>query len=75
MYTRGAGGTPAGVVITSEFSAVTTILNGALRINPFDVVNGAGVLDKALSMSKAEKEGRRMVSERASEREYEPTLN
>jgi len=63
VYTRGnrAGSksSPAGVVITSEFSTVTTILNGALRINPFDVVKSADTLDKALSMSRREKEGRR----------------
>jgi len=63
VYTRGARAgsrsSPAGVVITSEFSAVTTILNGALRINPFDVVKSADTLDKALSMSRREKEARR----------------
>jgi trehalose 6-phosphate synthase/phosphatase len=29
--------TPPGVVISSEFSAVCSVLNGALRCNPFDI--------------------------------------
>ena len=28
---------PPGVVISSEFSAVSTVLNGALRVNPYDI--------------------------------------
>jgi len=48
-----------GVVIASEFSAVCSILNGALRVNPFDIQMTATVIDKALSMDIQEREGRR----------------
>ena len=48
-----------GVVIASEFSAVCSILNGALRVNPFDIQMTITVIDKALSMGKQEREGRR----------------
>lgn len=50
---------PAGVVIASEFSAVCSILNGALRVNPFDIQMTVTIMDKALSMDDEEKEGRR----------------
>lgn len=49
----------AGVVIASEFSAVCSVLNGALRVNPFDVQMTASCIDKALTMPQSEKEGRR----------------
>lgn len=48
-----------GVVIASEFSAVCSILNGALRVNPFDVQMTITIIDKALSMDVQEREGRR----------------
>jgi trehalose 6-phosphate synthase/phosphatase len=48
-----------GVVIASEFSAVCSILNGALRVNPFDIQMTNTIIDKALSMEFQEKEGRR----------------
>jgi len=48
-----------GVVIASEFSAVCSILNGALRVNPFDIQMTVTIMDKALSMGSEEKEGRR----------------
>ena len=48
-----------GVVVCSEFSAACNILNGALRINPFDVQQTSAVLDKALKMGLDEKEKRR----------------
>lgn len=48
-----------GVVIASEFSAVCSILNGALRVNPFDIQMAVTIMDKALSMDSEEKEGRR----------------
>ena len=44
-----------GVVVTSEFSAACNILNGALRVNPFDVQAAAGVIDVALKMDVNEK--------------------
>lgn len=46
----------AGVTIASEFSAVCSILNGALRVNPFDIQLTAANIDKALSMEVKEKE-------------------
>jgi trehalose 6-phosphate synthase/phosphatase len=58
IYTRKEP-SPPGVVITSEFSAVSSILNGALRVNPFDVQMTVTTMDKALSMSLPEREGRR----------------
>jgi trehalose 6-phosphate synthase/phosphatase len=48
-----------GIVITSEFSAVSSILNGALRVNPYDIQATITVIDKALSMDRQEREGRR----------------
>ena len=48
-----------GIVIASEFSAVSSILNGALRVNPYDVQNFVTTIDKALSMPRTEREGRR----------------
>jgi trehalose 6-phosphate synthase/phosphatase len=48
-----------GVVIASEFTAVCSILNGALRVNPFDIQMTITTIDKALSMDYREKEGRR----------------
>jgi trehalose 6-phosphate synthase/phosphatase len=55
IYTRKEP-SPPGVVITSEFSAVSSILNGALRVNPFDVQMTVTTMDKALSMSLPERE-------------------
>ena len=48
-----------GLVITSEFSAVSSILNGALRVNPYDIQATITMIDRALSMDKHEREGRR----------------
>lgn len=48
-----------GVVIASEFSAVASILNGALRVNPYDVQMVITTIDKALTMDLQEREGRR----------------
>eukprot|EP00638_Chattonella_subsalsa_P000169 CAMPEP_0117747192 /NCGR_PEP_ID=MMETSP0947-20121206/8366_1 /TAXON_ID=44440 /ORGANISM="Chattonella subsalsa, Strain CCMP2191" /LENGTH=1015 /DNA_ID=CAMNT_0005564601 /DNA_START=124 /DNA_END=3171 /DNA_ORIENTATION=+ len=50
---------PPGLVLASEFSACASLLNGALRINPFNIAGTATVLDQALSMDQMEKEGRR----------------
>jgi trehalose-6-phosphate synthase len=33
---------PPGVVLASEFSACSSILNGALRVNPFDINSVSG---------------------------------
>ena len=46
-----------GIVIASEFSAVFGILNGAMRISPYDTKRTLATIDKALTMSKDEKEG------------------
>jgi trehalose 6-phosphate synthase/phosphatase len=48
-----------GVVIASEFSAVASILNGALRVNPYDIQMVITTIDKALTMDLQEREGRR----------------
>lgn len=48
-----------GVVIASEFSAVSSILNGALRVNPYDIQMVVSVVERALSMDMQEREGRR----------------
>ena len=48
-----------GVVIASEFSAVCSILNGALRVNPYDIEMTVTTIDKALTMDIQEREGRR----------------
>jgi trehalose 6-phosphate synthase/phosphatase len=47
-----------GAVVMSEFSAACNILNGALRVNPFDVEETANVIDVALKMEASEKQKR-----------------
>eukprot|EP00904_Undaria_pinnatifida_P011972 jgi/Undpi1/7905/HiC_scaffold_24.g10377.m1 len=49
----------AGVVLASEFSACSSLLNGAMRINPFDVAKTAAAMAQALAMSEGERSGRR----------------
>jgi trehalose 6-phosphate synthase/phosphatase len=49
-----------GIVISSEFSAVFGILNGALRINPFDMKLTLATIDKALTMSQGQREERHL---------------
>lgn len=48
-----------GVTITSEFSAVCSILNGALRVNPFDIQASSTSIDTALAMPLEQKISRR----------------
>ncbi len=48
-----------GVVLASEFSTCASVLNGAIRINPFDLQRTAASLDQALTMDVAERMGRR----------------
>ena len=48
-----------GVTMISEFSAMSSILNGALRVNPYDIKLASTIIDKALSMSVEEKISRR----------------
>jgi len=50
----------AGVTIVSEFSACSSVLNGALRVNPFDISMTASLLDKALSMDRQERDSRHL---------------
>ena len=49
-----------GIIIASEFSGVFGILNGALRISPFDMKLTLSTVDRALTMSKEEREGRHL---------------
>ncbi len=58
VYARKEPADP-GVVIASEFSAVNSILNGALRVNPYDVQMCVTSIDCALSMSFSERDARR----------------
>ncbi|KAL7566116.1 hypothetical protein ACA910_003890 [Epithemia clementina (nom. ined.)] len=58
IYTHKEPNAP-GVVIASEFSAICSILNGALRVNPYDIKMMITTIDKALSMDMQEREGRR----------------
>lgn len=48
-----------GVAITSEFSTIANILNGALRVNPYDITMACTCLDTALAMSEEERDSRR----------------
>ena len=48
-----------GVTLISEFSAMSSILNGAIRVNPYDVKLASTLIDKALLMSVEEKQSRR----------------
>jgi len=58
VFSRKSPGTP-GVTITSEFSAVCSILNGALRVNPFDIQASSTSIDTALAMPLDQKISRR----------------
>ncbi|KAF0683072.1 Aste57867_24852 [Aphanomyces stellatus] len=49
----------AGVVLLSEFSACCCVLNGGLRINPWNITEVVNSLDRAISMSDEERLGRR----------------
>jgi len=58
VYTR-KHPTEPGVTMVSEFSALSSILNGALRVNPYDIKMTSTMIDTALSMSVEEKNSRR----------------
>lgn len=58
VYAHKEPATP-GVVIASEFSAISSILNGAVRVNPWDVLMSVSTIDSALSMSSDERDARR----------------
>ncbi|KAL1510997.1 hypothetical protein AB1Y20_005822 [Prymnesium parvum] len=49
---------PAGVVVLSEFSGFSRVLNGALRVNPFSQAQLQAALDQALEMPAVEREAR-----------------
>jgi trehalose 6-phosphate synthase/phosphatase len=49
----------AGVVVASEFSTCSSLLNGSLKINPFAAASVADALEKALAMSPKDCEYRR----------------
>lgn len=49
----------AGVVVVSEFSTCSSLLNGSLKVNPFSATSIADSLEKALSMSTRDCEYRR----------------
>ena len=62
---------PPGVVLASEFSACSSMLNGALRINPFDIKRVVVALDHAIRLDLTERLSRRdrdlpYISERPS---------
>lgn len=60
VFAKGvAPGHRAGVVILSEFSACCCVLNGALRVNPWNITEVVNSLDHALTMSEEERMGRR----------------
>mmetsp|Transcript_2591 Transcript_2591/g.8707 ORF Transcript_2591/g.8707 Transcript_2591/m.8707 type:complete len:999 (-) Transcript_2591:401-3397(-) len=44
-----------GLVLASEFSATASLLNGALRLNPFDLAGTAAAFDTAMSMPQSER--------------------
>jgi len=48
-----------GVVISSEFSTVCNVMNGVIRVNPYDIQMTVASIDKALTMDANDKEGRR----------------
>ncbi|CAN0441272.1 unnamed protein product, partial [Scytosiphon promiscuus] len=57
IFARGEPESP-GVVLASEFSACSSLLNGAMRINPFDVAKTAGAFAQALTMTESERRER-----------------
>ncbi|GBG33124.1 Alpha,alpha-trehalose-phosphate synthase UDP-forming [Hondaea fermentalgiana] len=50
---------PAGVVIMSEFSAASRVLNGAIRVNCYDIKEVSQAMDQALCMTTEERNARR----------------
>ncbi|CAK4086637.1 unnamed protein product [Aphanomyces euteiches] len=49
----------AGVMLLSEFSACCCVLNGGLRINPWNIAEVVNALDRAINMTAEERQGRR----------------
>eukprot|EP00945_MAST-04E_sp_MAST-4E-sp1_P007255 g7255.t1 len=52
-----------GVVMLSEFTTCCAVLNGAIRINPWDVKSVADTIDSALRMNRSERARRRARDE------------
>ena len=48
-----------GVIVASEFASTVAVLNGAMRINPFDITGWKNTLDEALCMKERDKLARR----------------
>ncbi|RLN57900.1 hypothetical protein BBJ29_005376 [Phytophthora kernoviae] len=60
VFTKGMNpSSRPGVVILSEFSACCCVLNGAVRVNPWNITGLVNSLDHALTMSDDERLGRR----------------
>ncbi|CEG43722.1 trehalose-phosphatase [Plasmopara halstedii] len=60
VFAKGVNSTDRpGVVILSEFSACCCVLNGAVRVNPWNITGLVNSLDNALTMSNEERLGRR----------------
>ncbi|KDO20092.1 hypothetical protein SPRG_14631 [Saprolegnia parasitica CBS 223.65] len=60
VFAKGAlPGSKAGVVILSEFSGCCCVLNGGLRVNPWNISEVVNGLDRAINMSDEERMGRR----------------
>ena len=58
VLTRSFGSRPAGVLVLSEFSGFSRVLNGALRVNPFSQRQLQEALDSALELPQAERTAR-----------------
>jgi trehalose 6-phosphate synthase/phosphatase len=48
-----------GVIVASEFASTVAVLNGAMRINPFDIAGWKATLDEALCMKEKDRRARR----------------
>ena len=58
ITSRSLNGTSAGVVVLSEFSGFSRVLNGALSVNPWNSTALQAALDQALEMPQVEAEAR-----------------
>jgi len=59
MYTRGNMDSEPGAVIISEFSAGASVLNGAIRVNCYDIGSIAKAMDETARMPRSERLARR----------------
>jgi len=58
VLTRSFAKLPAGVLVISEFSGFSRVLNGGMRVNPFCIKAVLETLDTALELPPAEREAR-----------------